>query len=168
MPFLRKEKAEITAERRVMSKYIVVSEVVNIYETSVVTSVPARGTLCVLTASGSVTSIGANSVGRTGYTVNIWSLLRKLRVESFTEDPSADLKVGRVVKLNGQYGVITLLHRDYRGAFPYAHVLYANGGNEIVPPDRRSSILPCAEEIDIASILDSLKAIKDMEPIEEK
>ena len=163
MPFLHKEKAETAAERRVMvSDSINVSEVVTIHETSVVTSVLRRRMLYVLTASGSVTSIVANYVGRTGYTVDIRPLLRKLRVESFIEDPSADLKVGRVVKLNGQYGVITFLHRDYKGAPPYVHVLYANGENEIVPPDRRSSILTCAQEIDIAPILDSLKAIKDM------
>ena len=163
MPFLHKEKAETAAERRVMvSDFIIVGEVVTIREISVVTSILGRRTLCVLTASGSATSIGANYVGRTGYAVDIRPLLRKLRVESFIEDPSADLKVGRVVKLNGQYGVITLLYRDYRGASPYVHVLYANGGNEIVSPDRRSSILPCAQEIDIAPILDSLKAIKDM------
>ena len=163
MPFLHKEKAETAAERRVMvSDFIIVGEVVTIREISVVTSILGRRTLCVLTASGSATSIGANYVGRTGYAVDIRPLLRKLRVESFIEDPSADLKVGRVVKLNGQYGVITFLHCDYGGASPYVHVLYANGGNEIVSPDRRSSILPCAQEIDIAPILDSLKAIKDM------
>ncbi len=142
---------------------IFVGDVVAICEISVVTSVLGQGTLCVLTASGSVTSIGANSVGETGYRVDIWPLFGKLRESKlFVEDPSADVKVGRVVKLNDQYGVITLLHRDYRGAFPYVHVLYANGWNEIVPPDRRSSILPCAQEIDIAPILATLKAIKGM------
>ncbi len=153
-----------------MNNCIFVGDIVADSEISVVTSVLGQGTLCVLDVSGSVTNIGARSVRETGYAVDIWPLFGKLlKSKSFVEDPSADLKVGRVVRLNGQYGVITLLHRDCRGASPYVHVLYANGCNGIVSPDRRSSILPCAQEIDVASILATLKAIKGMKwPIKEK
>lgn len=118
-----------------------VGDVVRIAELSVVTLIirqeePYPAILYVLSADYTVTSIWSSSVRKTGYTIDINTLLSKLRAsESLTKNPSATKEVGRVVCFLNQYGVITKLDRRYDGEI-CIHILYANGRTTIVPPRR--------------------------------
>ena len=144
-----------------------VGDVVRIAELSVVTSIlrqepPYPTILYVLTADCSVTSICSSSVGKTGYTIDINTLLSKLQAsKSLTEDPSATKEVGRVVRFLNQYGVITKLHRRYDGGI-CIHILYANGRNTIVPPEEHKLILPCEQKVDIESIITKLESVRKL------